>query len=70
MSADEIGGVLRTILASLGGIVAAKGWMDAATYQIVAGTAVTVVTAVWSIIQKRNAAKTVEAAAATGVVPK
>lgn len=52
MSGEQIGGIVRTILATLGGIAAAKGYLDSATWQVIAGAAASVVVAVWSYKSK------------------
>lgn len=70
MTAESIWGVVRTILASLSGIIATKGWMDEGTYSMILGAAGTIFVAAWSIIQKRGQAQEVKTAAVTGVVPK
>lgn len=56
MSAEEVGGVVRTVLAALGGYLVAKGVVDAATVTAVAGAIGTLVVAVWSVWVKRKAA--------------
>ena len=48
MNTEQIAGILRTILAALGGYVVAKGVVDAATYTALSGAAVTIVVALWS----------------------
>ena len=47
MNSDQIGGILRALLAAGGGYAAAKG-MDGGTYGLITGAVVTIVTAVWS----------------------
>ena len=54
MGAATIGGIVRAILASLGGILVAKGYADDATVQAAIGGLVTVLTAVWSVVSKRK----------------
>lgn len=55
MTSDQIGGVVRAILAGLGGFVAAKGWIPADTYGVISTAIVTIVVSIWS--WKTNAAK-------------
>lgn len=54
MNTDEIGGVVRAILAALGGIAVAKGYVDSATMTTLVGAATTIAVAVWSVIAKRK----------------
>ena len=56
MSAAEIGGIVRTILAAAGGIAVGKGWVDNETMLGMVGAIVTLGTGIWSIVQKRSAA--------------
>ena len=53
MTAEQFWGILRTILAALGGWVAAKGWVDDATVQAVIGAIGTIFVAVWSFVAKK-----------------
>lgn len=64
MDSATVGGILRTILAALGGILVTKGYTDEATVQTVVGGVITVGTAIWSVIQKQNAASDLKAAVA------
>ena len=56
MTPEEVGGVVRTVLAALGGYFVAKGLVDAATVTAVAGAVGTLVVAVWSVKVKRKPA--------------
>lgn len=53
MSSEQIGGVLRTILAAGGGYLVSRGWLDNATMMSIVGAIVTLVTAGWSVWAKR-----------------
>ena len=53
MSGEQIAGIVRTILAAGGGYLAAKGYLDAATWQTIAGAVATVIVAVWSVKSKK-----------------
>lgn len=64
MSNSVVGGIVRTVLASAGGILVTKGYVDDATLQAIIGAAITLGTGVWSIVQKKSAAKKLEAAIA------
>ncbi len=54
MTAAEIWGVVRTILAALSGYVVAHGWLDDATYQAILGALGTIFVAVWSVAAKKS----------------
>lgn len=62
-------GILRTVLAAAGGILVTKGYLDDATLQQVVGAVIAIIAAVWSVISKKSAAKTVATAAVTGLNP-
>lgn len=53
MNAEQIWGIVRTILAAAGGYVVAKGWIDNATLQAVLGALGTLFVAGWSVWSKR-----------------
>ena len=55
MGSDEIGGIVRAILAALGGVLVTKGYIDNATMLAIVGALVTIITAAWSVWQKKNA---------------
>ena len=55
MKAEEIWGVIRTILAAGSGFVAGTGFIDAATYNSLIGAAGVIFVAVWSIYSKKKA---------------
>jgi glycerol-3-phosphate dehydrogenase len=57
MTSDEIGGIVRAILAALGGVAVGKGWMDNATMITISGALATLAVGVWSIVAKRRTAK-------------
>jgi hypothetical protein len=56
MSAEQIGGVVRTIAAAVFGWVAGQGYIDADTATALAGAAATIGVAVWSVISKHKLA--------------
>ncbi len=56
MTKTELHGVVRTILAAIGGIAVGKGWVDSETAVSLAGALATVAVAVWSVKSKRSAA--------------
>lgn len=53
MNKDMVLGVVRHILTFGGGIVAAKGWADAATMSEVVGALMTIIGVGWSIWAKK-----------------
>ena len=57
MSGAEIGGVVRTLAAFAGGFLVSRGLVDAGTVTEVAGAIATIAVAIWSILQKKSAAK-------------
>lgn len=57
MDKNEIYGVVRTILAAIGGYFAAQGVIDSETAVALAGAGATIAAAVWSIKSKRVAAQ-------------
>jgi hypothetical protein len=54
MTKDELYGVVRTLLAAVGGVAVGKGWVDSETAVALAGALATIVTAVWSVRSKRK----------------
>jgi multisubunit Na+/H+ antiporter MnhF subunit len=62
MTSEELAGILRAVLAALGGVLVTKGYLDNATMLAIVGAIVTIAVAAWSVWQKKSAAA---AAAAT-----
>lgn len=56
MSVEIILGLIRHLLTAGGGILAAKGYTDDATVEVVAGSVVAIVGAIWSVLAKRKSA--------------
>lgn len=56
MTAEQIWGIVRTILAAAGGWVVAKGYIDNATLQAVIGALGTLFVAAWSVWSKKKPA--------------
>lgn len=50
----QIFGVVRTMLAFGAGILVSKGYFDSATADTIVGAVVTLLTAGWSIFEKRS----------------
>lgn len=69
MDSAVIGGIVRTVLVSAGSILVTKGYVDDETLNQIVGALIVLGMGVWSVIQKKGAAKKVEVAAQTGVNP-
>jgi hypothetical protein len=54
MSGEQIGGIVRALVAAVGGYLVGKGLADAETVAAVAGAAATIAAAVWSVLSKRK----------------
>lgn len=67
MSSDQITGILRAILAALGGFILAKGWVSAETWTWLTGGVLTVGGALWSLWTNRPAGIAGSAQALPGV---
>jgi uncharacterized membrane protein len=55
MSAEQIAGIVRAIVAAVGGYLVGKGLADAETVAAVAGAAATIAAAAWSVLSKKKA---------------
>ncbi|MET4315882.1 hypothetical protein [Bradyrhizobium sp. RT4b] len=55
MTSDQVMGVIRAILAAIGGFILAKGWVSAETWTWIAGGIVTIGGALWSLWSNRPA---------------
>ena len=54
MTADQFAGLVRAIVAALGGYLVAKGLVDAETVATLAGVAATAGAAIWSYLSKKQ----------------
>ena len=54
MNVQEVMGVVRAVLSGVGGILVTKGFLGSSDVEIVVGAVVSVVTVVWSVLQKRG----------------
>ena len=54
MKSDQIGGIVRALASALGGYFVGKGVIDQETAVALAGAAVTIATAVWSVWIKQT----------------
>lgn len=48
MNSDQIGGLLRTILTFIGGVIVSKGWIPVAAMNEIVGGVVAIGVAIWS----------------------
>ncbi len=55
MTKEEVLGVVRALLAALGGWAASRGYVDSETAVAVGGAVITIIAAVWSVKAKRAA---------------
>ncbi len=53
MTSEQVGGIVRTLVAAFGGYFAGKGYFDAEMVTAVAGAASTIAIAIWSIASKQ-----------------
>lgn len=54
MTPDQIGGIVRAILAAVGGAAVSKGLVDAETVAVLVGASTTIAVAVWSFTVKKQ----------------
>jgi hypothetical protein len=54
MNAEQIAGIVRAIVAAIGGYLVGKGIIDAETVAAVSGAAAVIAAAVWSVLSKRK----------------
>lgn len=54
ITADQIGGIVRALAAAVGGYFVGQGVIDAETATALAGAAVTIATAIWSVWSKKK----------------
>ena len=64
---SEFGGVIRALLAFAGGWMVAKGWFADAQWNELSGALMVVITAIWTIWQKRAQKAEVQKALMTPV---
>jgi len=67
MTSDQITGILRAILAALGGFILAKGWVSAETWAWLTGGILTLGGALWSLWTNRPAGIAASAQGLPGV---
>ena len=54
MSAEQIAGIVRALVAAVGGYFVGKGLVDANTVAAVGGALATLATAIWSVGSKKK----------------
>jgi len=67
MNSDQITGIIRAVLAAIGGFIMAKGWVNAETWAWIVGGAATIGPAIWSWFTNRPASIAAKAQAIDGV---
>lgn len=67
MTVDQITGVVRAILAALGGFILAKGWVSAETWSWIVGGVATIIPVVWTFVANRPASIAASAQKIDGV---
>jgi len=67
MTSEQIQGIIRTVLAALGGFIVAKGWVSSEMWAWIVGGAATIGPAIWSWVSNRPAAIAASAQALPGV---
>lgn len=55
MTQEQVGGIVRALVAAVGGYVVGQGLIDSETMLAVGGAITTLAVAVWSIYSKRPA---------------
>ena len=55
LTAEQVGGIVRAIMAAVGGYAVGQGLTDAETMATIGGAVTTLAAAVWSIWAKRKA---------------
>ena len=53
MTAEQVGGIVRAVVAALGGYLVGQGVLDASTATTIGGAVATIAVAVWSVWAKR-----------------
>lgn len=54
MTSEQIAGVIRAVVAAIGGYFVGKGVIDADTVSTIGGAVATIATAVWSVWAKKT----------------
>lgn len=67
MTAEQITGILRAVLAAIGGFVLAKGWVNSENWAWIVGGVTTIAPVVWTWFSNRPASIAASAQALPGV---
>jgi hypothetical protein len=54
MNAEQIAGIVRAVVAAIGGYLVGKGFADAETVAAVGGALATLAVAAWSVLSKKK----------------
>ena len=54
MNGEQIAGIIRAVIAAVGGYFVGKGVIDAETVSAIAGAFTTIIVAAWSVLAKRK----------------
>jgi hypothetical protein len=54
MTGEQIAGIVRAVVAAVGGYLVGKGLVDSETVVTIGGALATLVTAVWSVYSKKQ----------------
>lgn len=54
MTGEQIGGIVRALVAAAGGYAIGQGWADAELVATLGGAAATIAAAVWSFMSKKR----------------
>jgi membrane protein DedA with SNARE-associated domain len=55
LTAEQIGGIVRAVVAAAGGYFVGQGLVDAETMTTIGGAVTTLIVAVWSVLKKKAA---------------
>ena len=55
MNRNMVMGVVRTVLATVGGAIAARGYADEQSVNEIGGALLTLIAGIWSVVEKRRA---------------
>ena len=56
MTSEHIAGIVRAVLAALGGVLVSRGYIDGESALALTGSGVTIAVAVWSVWSKKSLA--------------
>jgi hypothetical protein len=56
MTAEQVAGIVRALVAAVGGYLVGRGFVDGETVSAVGGALATLITAIWSVTSKKDKA--------------